>query len=84
MKFIQIRNGLSVRKSDIESVERVDVFKSKIITRFNEYEVGFPYDTILKFLEMEGVDEKAVGTDETNDLLKKIINNQPPSQYFAG
>lgn len=84
MKFIQVKDGFSVRKSDIESVERIDSLKSSITTKFNTYEVNFPYETILKLLEMEGIEEKLSENSETNQLLKKIINNQPPPQFFAG
>lgn len=87
MKFIQVREGLSVRKEDIESVEKINDLKSKIVTRFNEYEVNFPYKTILSILEMEGIEERMtenLQSSKTDILLQKIINNQPPGQYFAG
>lgn len=84
MKFIAIKEGFSVRKSDIESVERINQMKSRVVTRFNSYEVNFPYETILKLLEIEGIEEKVSTSIETNEILKKIVNNQAPQQYFAG
>lgn len=68
MKFIEISDGLSIRKDRIVSVKR-DVDGSSIIkTDEGSYETNFSYSTILSLLEMEKIEEKvsSVGPDTVN------------------
>lgn len=69
MSFLQVKDGLSVRKSAIEAIERTDDMKCKIHTASNCYESIYPYTTMVIML---GEDKDT----KTNQLLESIINNQ--------
>lgn len=58
MKFIEISDGVSVRKEEIICVERLDGNKSKVKTEYGEYESNFSYNTILIILEKENMSKE--------------------------
>lgn len=68
MKFIEISEGVCVRKEDIVSIEKKLTGGSRIATETRIYESDFHYDTILQLLEMEKIEEKVshVGADTVN------------------
>lgn len=70
MKFIEIREGLSVRKDEIISVEQLDGMTSRINTESQSFESNFPYTTILMLLE--------------KDRIEESIGGRVLQQYFAG
>lgn len=56
MKFIRIRDGISIRKCEIESVESIPT-GTRLRTAFNSFETPFSYESVLELLEKEGEDE---------------------------
>ena len=68
MKFLQIKDGFSLRKGDIEGVEKVDASRCRVYTRFNTHEINFPYETVLRLLEMDGIEEKISDKGHKNPL----------------
>lgn len=77
MKFIEISDGVSVRKEEIICVERMEETKSRVTTEYGIYDSNFPYQTILSLLEMENIEEKV-----SKSALPS--NNLYPYQFFAG
>ena len=53
MKFVQLREGIAVRKSDIVSVEKLDDGGSRVWTNSASYDCPFLYESILQLLEIE-------------------------------
>lgn len=70
MNFLQVKDGISVRKSDIIAIERMEDGGTKVLTMNTMYECPFLYESILTLLEME-------------DLEEKVASN-PQQQPFAG
>lgn len=66
MKFLQIRDGVCVRKSDIVSVERLDVGGSRIWTTGTSYDCPFLYESILQLLEVEDIEETITSDKKDN------------------
>lgn len=68
MKFIEISQGVSVKKDEIVSVERKVEGGSRITTENRTYESDFHYATILELLEQDKIEEKVrnVGADTVN------------------
>lgn len=80
MKFIEIREGISVRKDEIVSVERQENGVSRITTENQSFESNFPYETILKILEMDGIEEKLVNRMNVVNDGTNLFSNQ----HWAG
>ena len=57
MKFLQLRDGIAVRKTDIVSVERLDEGGSRVWTTQTSYDCPFLYESILQLLEIEDIEE---------------------------
>lgn len=74
MKFIQIKEGIIVRKKDIVSIERLEDGGSRVSTINASYDCPFFYESILQLLETEDIEEK---TQDSNRNLWQ-------GQYFAG
>lgn len=58
MNFIQIREGVAIRKSDIIAVEKLDSGGTRVLTLNTAYECPFLYDSILTLLEIEDIETK--------------------------
>lgn len=58
MKFIQIKDGVCVRKSAIESIERLETGGTKVFTNSAVYECPFVYEAIRQLLEIEDIEEQ--------------------------
>ena len=71
--FIRIKDGLYVKKSEIEAVEQIDEYSCRIYTGKTKYEAKMPASTILKFLNSY---EDGLGKD-----LKAFLKTQG---FFAG
>lgn len=52
MKFIQLVDGVSVKKDDISTVERLKNGKIKISTATSSFYSELPYEHVMKLLEM--------------------------------
>lgn len=57
MKFISLNDGVSVKKSEIIMVERIDGGGTRITTASTSTESIFPYETILAMLENDMIEE---------------------------
>ena len=53
MRFIEIRDGVSIDIDEIEVVEKKDEYTTTIYTHHNVYEANFPYMALLQLLAME-------------------------------
>ena len=80
MKFLEIADGISVKKEEITCVMRVDEYKCTVSTEYATYNSNFSYETMLKLLEMESTGEKQESS--VNRLVPANINT--PYQFFAG
>lgn len=77
MKFIEIKEGVCVRKDDITAIESVTSMTCKVIIDNNlTYESHFSYRAIRQLLEMDGIEEKI----NNNAVLPASTTGQ----YFAG
>lgn len=81
MKFIETRDGFSIRRDDIKALERIDDLHCYCITEIGRFESNFPYETMLSLLEIEIPKALDEGNREIKELLTQIRNNQ---QIFAG
>ena len=70
MRFIEIREGVSVDIDQIEVVEKKDDLTSIVYTHHNAYETNFPYMALLQLLEMQGK-EGNTAQDETIKNLQE-------------
>ena len=77
MKFIEIADGISVRKEEIICVERMNEIQSRVTTEYGSYESNFSYSTILALLEMDNIEEKVA---ESPNRTMNLFGNQ----HFAG
>lgn len=75
MKFIEINDKLTFRKFDIMGIERdsPNGEDCKIITECGKFNCGWPYSTLIKWLEMD---------DSDTSSSKK--QNLWGTQHFAG
>jgi hypothetical protein len=53
MKFLEIQDGLSVRIDDIIEISAIDNMTSSIKTSSDSYIANFPYNVILRLIEVE-------------------------------
>lgn len=74
MKFIQIADGISVRKSNIEAIQKSSDLSSTVYTADNEFKSDLPYSTLIALLELDAQENGQ--NIRTNRLLEQIINNQ--------
>jgi hypothetical protein len=70
MKFIKVRDGFSVRASEIEAIGRIDDLTCEIYTCANVYQCNYPCETILYLMERSDSESR------TNQLLEAIAKNQ--------
>jgi hypothetical protein len=75
MKFIQLNQGTSVRKSDVVAVERLEKGGSRVVTTNASYDCPFLYESILQLLEWEEIEER---------VEEKSNKNLWGAQHFAG
>lgn len=73
MNFIEIKEGVSLRKSSIISVEKVNDKTIRVETDKHMYTSSFSYETILKILE----------ADDSNKYSGRW-NGTGNNQHFAG
>lgn len=60
MTFLQVKDGVSVRKSDIIAIERMENGGTRVLTMNTMYECPFLYESILTLLETEDIEERVV------------------------
>ena len=65
MKYVEIKEGFSVKKEDIIAIEKMGEYLSNLHMNNGQiYETNFPYLTMLQLLEIQ--EEK----EETKDINK--------------
>lgn len=74
MKFIEVRDGLYIRKEEILAVEQKES-GSTIFTEAMIFDSNFPCSTIVSLLEMDNIEEK---------VANKPIDNLWGVQHWAG
>lgn len=79
MKFLETKDGFSVNIEQIEAIERVDDFSSRIHTHFNSYTANFPYMTLLQILEREIAPEAK--KERVLDKLETVLES---TGHYAG
>ena len=77
MKYIEIKNGFSVRIDAIEAVEKVGELECIVRTQFNTYDSTFPYNIMLQLLEREDVPTPTKVEEETFNILKEMGVTSP-------
>jgi len=81
MKFIEISDGISIRKSDIEAIKKREDMFSVVYTKNREYEASFPYIMLLQLLETTSDSDMSAKVDQMTSSLKTLQAN---SQTFGG
>lgn len=83
MKFLTVRDGVSVRKDEICCVERVTDKTCRIFTESTSYESDYSYESILALLEQDSIEE-AMG--KMMNVSRETLPNQNlwGSQHWAG
>lgn len=76
MKFIQIKDGILVRKSDIVAIERLDNGGCRVLTLNTSYDCDFYYESLMPLLETEDIEELVEKKAPNNNLFG--------TQHFAG
>lgn len=67
MRYIRLREGLSVRVDEIESVEKGELAMTSIVkTHHNTYQSNLPYDVLLELLSKEKSGQEAL------NILKEV------------
>lgn len=75
MRYIEIQDGLSVKKSEVESVQRADNGGSIIIMKSGrEIETAFLYITFLKMLEDDS-SEQTNNEELQNSKMSAFLEN---------
>jgi len=80
--YIELKEGLSIKISDIEGVSRYDEvvspeLHSMVYTHHHQYTSTFPYETLVAILSQKE-DEKVESTALLNGFIKQ------GGQHFAG
>ena len=78
MRFIEVKEGVSIDIDQIESLEKKDDFTTTVYTHHHVYEASFPYMALLQLLEMETQNIQ----ESQNKQQETVIN--PYEQHWAG
>ena len=77
LKYIEIKDGFSVRIDAIEAIEKVNELECIVRTQFNSYDSVFPYLVLLQLLEKEEMPEPTEMEKETFNILKETGVTSP-------
>jgi len=75
MKYLEVKDGLSVLIDDILVIESLNGFQSLVHTSKDVYEANFPYGMILRIVEDANVEEpekEKVNTNLLNGFLENV------------
>lgn len=73
MKFLEVRDGVSVKVDKIVAVERGDTeLTSKVVTPSGTFDSGFPYITLLSILEGEHEKESERKEGVLREISQKV------------
>lgn len=76
MKYIQIRPGINILKSEVIGVEKIDDMSCKILTSVGAYDSVYPSWRIIMLLEESDIEERLMPTPDRVNLWGH--------QHFAG
>ena len=76
MKFIEIKEGVSVAKDEIIALVKIDEYTTRLYTKVGEFEANFPYMTLLQILENE--------REDINEKVSSMANVVNTLGHFAG
>ena len=80
MKYIEIKEGLSIRVDEIEAIGLGDNdLTSMVYTHHNAYKSTFPYNVLLELLMAKTHEE-----EESSDRQKRQFNIMKEMGNFAG
>lgn len=90
MRYLEIRQGLTIKMSEVEAIEKKDEITTSIYTKNRSYETNIPYEA-LKDIIQSGND----GNEQQNNINGAILSNllqankslnvlEKSSQYFGG
>ncbi len=68
MKTIELRKGLSVRKTSIDGIEEISEFETLVYVRLEKHITKIPYNILLEMLEFKE-DETSLNN---NNIMKKL------------
>ena len=77
MKYIEIKDGFSVRIDAIEVIEKVNELECVVRTQFNSYDSVFPYLVLLQLLEREEAPKPTETEQKTFNILKELGITSP-------
>ena len=80
MKYLEIRPGININKSDISCIEDIDMLTCKVITSSGAYESIYPSWRILMLLEQPDIENQLAMQPQTP--LDRV--NLWGHQHFAG
>lgn len=80
MKYIELRPGINILKSQVIGVERIDEMTCKILTPIGAYDSKYPSWRIMMLLEQPDIEEQlTVANKSPEDRI-----NLWGAQHFAG
>lgn len=80
--YIKLTDKLYIRTEDIEALERIDDFNTRVFTHHNKYTVSFPQETILQMIHsQEANDAEKVQDEKDKELMRSFLEN---TGTFAG
>ena len=78
MKYIELKPGINILKSEIIGIEDIDMMTCKVLTSIGAYDSIYPSWRILMLLEQPDIEEQLM-QPETPDRV-----NLWGKQHFAG
>ena len=81
MKFIEVKEGVCIKKDEIIMIERIDGNGTRITTESTSVESIFPYETILSLLENDAIEEQI--KNKVTEVPRETFNMWG-GQHFAG
>lgn len=79
MKYLEVRPGINVLKSEVIGIEDIDMMSCKILTSVGAYESIYPSWRILMLLEQPDIEEQLMKPQTPIDRV-----NLWGHQHFAG
>lgn len=79
MKYLEIRPGINISKSQIVGIESIDETTCKVLTSIGAYDSIYPSWRILMLLEQPDIEEQLVNPQTPVDRVNLWGN-----QHFAG
>jgi hypothetical protein len=82
MNFIEVKQGIKIRKSEIICIEKTDDMTCKVYTAIGEYDSIYPYQTLSMLLEMGNIEEQISTTPAADNRPDRL--NLYGAQHWAG